>query len=570
MNIHLARLRQKAWPCALTALAISTLSLLPDGAARAQVAAPVAAAVEAPSFDILEFEVEGNTVLAPEVIELAVMPFLGPQRKLGDAEAARAALEKAYQSAGFLTVFVDLPEQRIDGGVLRLKVLEGRVERLSVTGARYYDQGHIRTVVRDLAVGQVPNFNAVQTQLGALNQREERRIQPVLRPGRLPGTVEAELQVNDRLPLSGTVELNNAAAAGTEDLRMSANLRYDNLLQREHSISLTAITTPRRPEQTQVLVLSYGVPLAEGDNLNLYAVSSNSDVDSLGGTKVLGKGNTWGLRYTLNLAAGEGNSHNVSLGLDYKDLQERLQQGEAAIAKPLRYAPMQVAYSGNWLQERAQTQFNASLVFALRPVLQRLVDGCQREDGSIGLQDQFRCKRKGADGGFAIWRAELRHSQALGRWWAEHLGLDQLSGRLSGQFASQQLSSGEQFSLGGAETVRGYHEGAASGDHGLLGSLELRSVNLAPRLQRAFKSAALGELIELGLLAYIDVGSTFVIEPDAGQNLRQPLLGSGLGLRLSLRNGLSLSLDSARAHKRLSTGVTPSSSRLHLRAALRF
>ena len=108
------------------------------------VAAAQGAPEAAPRFDILEFEIEGNTALPATAIEKAVMPYMGPQRNLDDAEAARAALEKAYQSAGFLTVFVDLPEQRIDAGVVRLKVLEGRIERLYVTGSRYFDQGEIR------------------------------------------------------------------------------------------------------------------------------------------------------------------------------------------------------------------------------------------------------------------------------------------------------------------------------------------------------------------------------------------------------------------------------------------
>ncbi|MFX7712944.1 hypothetical protein ABTJ93_19625, partial [Acinetobacter baumannii] len=82
--------------------------------------------------------------------------------------------------------------------------------------------------------GQVPNFNVVQQQVAALSQTPERRVQPVLRPGREPGTVEAELKVSDKLPLGGSVDINNAAAAGTAALRSAVNLHYDNLFQRDH------------------------------------------------------------------------------------------------------------------------------------------------------------------------------------------------------------------------------------------------------------------------------------------------------------------------------------------------
>ena len=145
--------------------------------------AQAAAAAEAPHFDIMEFEVAGNSVLPDEQVETAVMPFLGPDLSIDQVEAARAALEKLYQAAGYLTVFVDIPEQRVDEGVVRLQVTEGRVARLTVTGSHYYAQGRIRAAAAEVAEGRVPNFNVLQQQVGNLSRSETRRVQPVLKPG---------------------------------------------------------------------------------------------------------------------------------------------------------------------------------------------------------------------------------------------------------------------------------------------------------------------------------------------------------------------------------------------------
>jgi hemolysin activation/secretion protein len=515
----------------------------------------------APRFDILEFEVEGNTVLSAVAIEKAVMPFMGPGRSIDDAEAARAALEKAYQGAGFLTVFVDLPEQRVDGGVIRLAVLEGRIERLAVTGARYYDQGAIRTQVAELAPGNVPNFNAVQRQLSQVNTGEERRVQPVLRPGRLPGTVEAELQVKDKLPLSATLEVSNANSANTTDERVTGSLRYDNLWQRGHSIGLTLTTAPTDPDQTTIALLNYGVSLAGGDSLSFYAVHSNTNIDALGGVKVLGKGNTVGLRYGINLGATERSSQSLALGLDYRDVEEQIKLGELSIAKPLRYLPLQASYTANYAVPGRQLQANVAMSVGLRPLLARRIDGCELEDGSIGNDDQFRCKRKGADGGFATLRVDLRHTEVFDSF--------SIAARIAGQLASQQLSSAEQFTLGGADSVRGYYEGAAAGDHGLLASLELRSANLATWLQRRHPGPAFEDLGELSLLAFVDAGRLDTINPDAGQNRRQPLLGTGVGLRFASRSGVNLDLQIADAHKAV-VGAPPPGRRVHARMAVKF
>lgn len=511
-------------------------------------------------FDILEFEIEGNTRLKPTQVEAAVMPFMGEKRDMAAIEGARAALEKAYQNAGYLTVFVDVPEQRIDGGVVRLAVLEGRVDRLYVTGSRYFDQGRIRAMATELAEGTVPNFNVVQQQVAALSQTPERRVQPVLRPGREPGTVEAELKVTDRLPLGGSVELNNAASAGTEALRAAVNLHYDNLFQRDHSLSLTALTAPMQPSQSKVLVLNYLVPLGDGDSLSFSAVNSSSDIDSLGGTRVLGKGTTLGLRYGIN-RVGSNAAHGLSLGLDVKDLKEDVLTSVGTIGSPLRYAPLQAAYNGSWWGEWGQQQLNASATFGLRPVWRQTRNDCQLADGSFGVADQFACKRRGADGGFTTIKLDWRGSTRVGPTeWAL---------RVAGQIANQPLVSAEQFAVGGADSVRGYAESAVSADYGVLASLELRSRNLAPALLKSFDGAPLPPFTELVFFGFGDVARVALIEPEPGQPHRSTLLGTGVGVRLGIQPGLSLALDWARRHRDVAGRSLPTE-RVHVRAALRF
>lgn len=499
----------------------------------------------APRFAILEFEIEGNTVLPVTVVEQTVLPFMGEDRQLADVEAARAALEKRYQEAGFLTVFVDVPEQRVDGGLVRLRVTEGRVERLRVTGSRYYDQGVIRERVEQLAVGRVPDFNEVQRQVASL-AREERQIQPLLRPGLTPGTVEAELKVADKLPASATLELNNRHSADTDPWRLSLNLRYDNLWQRDHSISLNLITAPREPQQSKVAVFNYSAPVSAQDTLLAYAVWSDSVVEPLDAVTVFGKGITLGARWLRSVARAEA-LHSFSVGADYKDVRERLIAGDSALSTPLRYLPMQLGYTGSFAHERGQTTVNTSLVFALSAILRRTV-ACP---GNLGAVDQFACKRNEADGSFAYWRGDVRSSQSL-----SPLGLPgSLSARLGWQLATQPLVSGEQFALGGADTVRGYLEAEASGDQALLGSVEWRSANLLETK---------GFWRELSLLAFLDVARAQTILPQPEQAGRTPLLGSGLGLRLRAAPNLNAEFDLAWPLK--ATRASPKGDpRLHLR-----
>lgn len=518
----------------------------------------------APTFDILEFQVEGNSVLSVGAIERAVTPFLGEGKQMASVEAARVALEKAYQGAGFLTVFVDVPEQRVEGGIVILNVTEGRIERLKVSGSRYFSQGYIREKVPELADGRVPNFNEVQRQLALVNRTEERRVQPIMRAGVTPGTVETELKVDDKLPLFGSVEINNRAAADTKPLRLTATARYENLFQLDHSIALSFSTAPQDTAESRVLSINYTIPGADQAAWVGYFVNSDSNVAALGDVNVLGKGRTFGLRYVRPVtSAAADETHSISLGLDYKDMKEDTRSGSNLISTPLRYLPFQLGYNGSFDHgARRSTLLSLQAAVAFRAILQRNVD-CPG-----GTADQFACKRQGGDGGFATLRTDVRHSMPLGAASAGSLNL-----RLGAQMATGPVPSGEQYTIGGAETVRGYHEAEGAGDRGVLGSVEWRSADLGVRLSRWFDNEAAPQstslLSQAYALAFVDVARAYVFEPATGQAPHISLAGAGFGLRVKVRKSVSGELDLAWPLK-ASIATPDRSPRAHMRLAVDF
>ena len=107
-------------------------------------------------FDIVEFRVLGASALERRKIEAAVYPFLGPNKTLQDVEHARAALVTVYKDAGLGTVLVDIPEQSVEDGIVRLKVTEGRIEKVRISGARYYSQRQILAALPALKPGTLP------------------------------------------------------------------------------------------------------------------------------------------------------------------------------------------------------------------------------------------------------------------------------------------------------------------------------------------------------------------------------------------------------------------------------
>jgi hemolysin activation/secretion protein len=145
----------------------------------------------------------------------------------------------------------------------------------------------------------------VQKELVQLNAgSSDRRITPVLRPGRYPGTLEAELKVDDKLPVHGSLEVNNRYSRDTTRTRVTATVSYDNLWQRQHSASIGYQTAPENTDDVTVLFGTYSARLSTSPWLvSGYYVDSDTDVATVGTLGVLGKGQIAGLRFIRPVAS---------------------------------------------------------------------------------------------------------------------------------------------------------------------------------------------------------------------------------------------------------------------------
>ncbi len=518
----------------------------PDPGGAPAVSEEKTADAKSQTFSIMEYQVEGNTVLPVIAVEKAVYPHLGAGKTIADVEQARKSLEQAYQKAGYSTVFVDIPEQDVVGGVVRLHVTEGRVGSVRVTGSRYYSLGRIRAQLPALAPGSVPHLPDVQQQMGAVNRASaDRQVTPVFRAGRTPGTVDVELKVKDEPPLHASLEFDNRYSANTTHTRASGQLRYDNLWQREHSLSLQYQTAPEKPDEVRVASATYLFRSENSDNLTaLYAVRSRSNVAAIGDISVIGSGDIVGVRRIVPLPPpGKQYFHSLVLGMDYKNFDENILQGADSVQTPIRYLPFSIGYNASLPGESVTSQFSTTLNFSLRNLADKNVDCFGQE------VDQFECKRFKAHSNYLYLKADYQRTQQLPHsmsWMA----------KIGGQFAGQPLISNEQFSAGGAESVRGYLESERLGDDGLRASLEWHSPSLASE-----KTPGLQEMF---FLLFADAAYLRINDPLPDQQVRFNLLSDGAGLRFTALKNLKGELDWARARK--DGAVTQSGEdRLHFR-----
>jgi len=487
-------------------------------------AAPDAApaASEQPRFDVWEIQVEGSALIPATVIEKAVYPHLGPDRDIDDVEAARTAVESAFREAGFATVLVNIPEQDVDNGIVRLEVLEGRVERLRVIGSRYFSLGRIKSGVPSLANGRSPNLPQVQRELAALNKASpDRKISPVLKPGRSPGTVDVDLKVEDKLPVHGGLELNDEFIRNTTRLRLNASLRYDNLWQREHSAGVSFQLTPEDPSEVKVFSGTYLFRPGIQDLLVvLYGVKSASEVTALGGggggVGVLGNGVIVGARVIKPLPTLGNVYHNLTLGLDYKDFQDTVSPvNGTGFETPISYTKFNVGYGGFVIDEQHTIRFNLDGNFGVR--------------GLGNTVQEFTNKRFQDTPNYFYLRGD-------GAWEGTLYAGAELLLEFAGQVSSGPIIGNEQFSIGGASSVRGYFETQGLVDHGVNGRLELRSPSLIGDIESPWLTA-------LKLASFVEAGHGRTVDPLPGQDEAFSLASTGLGLRLAAPHGLSSRID---------------------------
>ena len=475
-------------------------------------------------FSVMEYQITGNTLLPAIRIEEAVYPFLGEEKSIDDVEQARTALEKAYHDAGYLTVLVDIPEQSVTSGVVELKVTQGSVDKVRVVGSHYFSLNRILSKVPELAEGNVPYFPDVQKELVDANRAADLKVTPVLRPGSTPGTVEAELKVEDQLPLHYSLELNNHASANTSPLRLSGMVRYDNLWQREHSFSLQYQTSPQAVSEVKVLSGTYTMPEENSNNqYAFYAVASRSNVanvSSVGQSNMLGKGNILGARWVLPLPSKEMLTHSLTLGMDYKHfLNDTMLAGADTGHTPITYIPFSLAYNANLPDKTGVSGAGATLNFNMRGL------GSRTTSCSGQVVTEFECMRYDAKPDYVYLRGELDRTQTLPKGLA-------LFTRLDGQLTGGPLVSYEQFTAGGADSVRGYYESEQAGDDGLRGSLELRGPQMAN-----------GHFSDLRPLVFLEGAHLRVREALPSQTATSTLSSAGFGLRAQAWKNFTLNLD---------------------------
>jgi hemolysin activation/secretion protein len=216
---------------------------------------------------------------------------------------------------------------------------------------------------------------------------------------------------------------------------------------------------------------------------------------------VLGKGQIYSGRLTYALTEAPGMPQSITLWIDYKDFKENvLLADKPAVETPVSYTNLSVAYAGVWSSPDLVGSFSPTVNFGPR--------GAPNDPNDFGVK-----RYKGAPNYFY-----LRMDASL----VAHLpkGFELLL-HTTDQFAVEPLITNEQFSITGANAVRGYLEAETLTDSGMFGSVQAQSPTWH------LKTVPLGNIF-----AFYDYGYAYVVDPLPGEVTAYTLRSTGAGVNL--------------------------------------
>jgi hemolysin activation/secretion protein len=501
----------------LQILLFATVLVLGIAPSRAQ---EEGAAVAVPKFDIVRFDVGGNTLLTADEVDKAVLPYVGKQKDFADIQRALEALEDVYREHGYGVVQVILPEQDITRGVVELRVTEPKLGKVIIEDNKHFSDENVRASVPHLKEGATPNSREIAQNLQLLSEHPAKQTMVLLKSGSTENEIDATVKVTDDNPLRFFATLDNSGTKETGRERVGVGFQHSNLFGRDHVLNMQYVTSPTRPNDVTILGAGYRIPFyAQSSSLDL--IAGYSDVNS--GTlqnlfAVSGKGSVYLARYNLYLQKIGELEQKLSFGVDYKAFQNSVLLSGVGLVPDVTVHPVSASYNGVWRMPTGEFSFYASY-------FQNVFPG-----GNDGADSDFKAARIDATSGYRLWRAGATYVRTLPANW-------QLRAVLIGQYSPDALVPGEQFGFGGPDSVRGFNIREVSGDRGYSTNVELYTPELGALI--GWKETRMRALV------FYDTGTTARNSVQPGESLGQSGGSVGLGLRVAYAKNVSFRFDAA-------------------------
>ncbi|MFV8836430.1 ShlB/FhaC/HecB family hemolysin secretion/activation protein [Aquisalimonas sp. APHAB1-3] len=213
---------------------------------------------------------ETDDLFVLEAIEFSDSLFIPPERlqRIADSYTDRlvnfAALNRMigwinniYATEGIVTARAIIPPQRIEDGVLRVELVEGRVGEVETAGQQRVSESYVRDRIAPLERGEVVDVVALRESITRLNRTEDIRAGASLRAGQEAGETDILLQVQEPPRYTAQAFADNHGSETTGERRAGVNLGMFSPLGFGDRLSILALQS----EGAENASVAYQVPV---------------------------------------------------------------------------------------------------------------------------------------------------------------------------------------------------------------------------------------------------------------------------------------------------------------------
>jgi hemolysin activation/secretion protein len=467
---------------------------------------PLGPGGEGPVLDVGAIVIDGLVALRQADFSPVVEPFAG--RPLTRAELARLtdAIAARAREEGYVLATAWIPEQTLVGGMLRVRIEEGRIDAVRVEGS---DDPAIRHQLERLINGRPITLAALQREVLLADDLPGVWI----RATRFEREGERRILVVDarRSDFGGSVI---ASTDGTEPLgpiRARIELDANGLLSPRDRVDLSFSATPLDPQELAFVSARYSVVINDrGTTVGAFGSYSRTEPGAyLANRELLGESWQGGVRIRHPLLRTQKRSLWLEASAEVQDLS---QDSFGTLARADRIALGRFGFYGFGPLAGGNLQGRLTLSQGI-PTFGATPNGSALAS-RIDAQPDFTTLSW-----WLNWRRGIAPRVSL-----------QLAS--IGQLSATPLLIGESFSLGGGQFLRGYDFAQRVGDEGAAGLAELRYD--WPR--------ALGAVRHVQLYAFADGGAVSNLAAGRGGGT---LASSGAGLRADITGDLDLDVEVA-------------------------
>jgi len=463
-------------------------------------------------FELRNLSIEGVSAYGQEDLASIYQDKLGTTVSLADIYAIANRLTNKYRNEGYILTQVVVPPQTIDGGNVKLRVVEGFVDRVVVQGDNDPSAlALIQKYANNIGTGNALNIRDLEKNLLLINDLPGVTARSVLSPSRTQAGASDLRIVVERKEYDALLGIDNFGSRYLGPVQMTAAGSLNSMFGNNEQITAQFVLSPFGNNDPELAygALSYEQPINSlGTTARAFFSHSNTepgyDIDIF---NVKGKSTTYGAGLEHPIIRSRTRNFKVRGQFDFRNVDSK---SDIDVTREDRIRALRVGARYEFLD----TLFGVGINALDAEVSQGFDILGASDEGDAALT------RPAGDPQFTKLNVAAQRLQRISS------DVNLLLG-FNGQISNKALLSSEEFGVGGINNGRGYDASEIIGEEGYSTKVELQ---WKEPLESAFSGVE-----DYTVYSFWDFGKVWNDDATISDN-DESLSSVGIGVRANLIN----------------------------------